>query len=54
MTTTPLILEASPYDLWCLAMIPITIVKWLTIIILAETLLLRLPMFLYNYWYYKK
>jgi len=51
---SPLLLEASPCDLWCLAMIPLTIVKYLAILILLETLLLRFPMFLYNYWYYKK
>ena len=35
-------------------MIPLTVAKYILILIVLETLLLRLPMFLYNYWYYKR
>jgi hypothetical protein len=35
-------------------MIFLTIPKYILLLIILETLLLRLPMFIYNYWYYKR
>ena len=40
-------------SLWYL-WIPFTLAKWIAILIVLEMLLLRMPMFIYNYLYYKK
>ena len=49
-------LDAAPSsgDAWCYVMILFSIAKYILIIIMMESLLLRLPMFLYNYWFYKR
>lgn len=44
----------SSGDFLSYSMIPLTIAKYILIILLLELLLLRTPMFLYNYWYYKR
>lgn len=56
MTTSSIPLEDVPstYDVWCYTMIPFYIAKYILILIVLETLLLRMPMFVYNYWYYKR
>jgi hypothetical protein len=41
-------------DLWFYSMIPFMIAKYILIILILELLLLRTPMFLYNYWFYKR
>jgi cytochrome P450 len=35
-------------------MIPLTFAKYFLLLIILETLLLRMPMFIYKYWYYKR
>jgi hypothetical protein len=44
----------SSGDLWVYSMILFTIAKYILIILVLELLLLRTPMFLYNYWFYKR
>ena len=46
---------ASSGDLiWFYSMIPLTVAKYILIFLVLELLLLRTPMFVYNYWYYKR
>ena len=46
---------ASSGDLiWFYSMIPLTVAKYILIFLVLELLILRTPMFLYNYWYYKR
>ena len=45
---------ASLGDSYFYTMIPLTIAKYIVIILVLELLLLRTPMFIYNYWYYKR
>ena len=44
----------SSRDLWFYSMIPFTIAKYILIFLVLEFLLLRTPMFFYNYFYYKR
>ena len=57
MTTSSIQVEGGTFstvgDFGGYNMIPFTIAKYILILIALETLLLRLPMFIYNYWYYK-